>query len=218
MPRDLFDEDGNKVEVPTEEEINNYKAGHDANLTKKQTVQELAKTLGLQEGEDLLGKANELKEDVGLSNVENVRKMREIIKTQKSALREKGIETDDTGAITEKPSGMTAEEVQAIVDKNNMNAAKDSLLSDFTEDQRKSIEPQLNKAMALGGTLKDNLNLVVGQLFPNSNVNPIKNSINTYNAGVPRTAPKGEISDELKDIGMKAFGLTDEDFNKANNK
>lgn len=221
MPEKIVLEDGTEREVPTEEELNNLKAGHDANLAKRETVKEfntIKEELGLQEGESLKDKLEELKQDAN----PNFKALREKVKRLTKAAKESGAEVDDEGNPIEKQQSLTPEQVAELsnktFDQRQIEANKVAALSKFSPEDAKSIGAIFDKIHPLGGSFEENMNLAIAKILPDEAPNTFNNVITAPGGGAPRikTDQKGEVSNELKTFANDKLGLTEEDFNLLN--
>ena len=97
MPRKLVDEEGNEVEVPTDEELAALKVTAQVEADKK--VEE-AKMQWEKDKKELEGQVNP-----------NWKAMRESNERLKEAVKASGKEVDEQGNIIEKPVGLSRDEV-----------------------------------------------------------------------------------------------------------
>ena len=218
MPEKIILEDGSEREVLTEEEQKNLQAGHDANLEKRQIVEDHKKfveSLELEEGQTVEEKIQELKE----AENPDWKKMRTTLKTFKGIAKGKGIEFDDEGNIVEKKEGLTKEDVEKITDEKISGAEKKSLkvkaLIGFDKKDAETIGDVFDKLDKLGGTFEENMELAIDKVLPGQGANALKIAINAPGGGQPRQSKVGEASPDLKSFGASAFGLTDKDFENA---
>lgn len=212
MPEKIILQDGTTREVPTQEEVKALEEKASKSEEHNKYFSQIKEDLGVTEGESLTEKLKGLKEDVGATNIDNVRKMRESLKEAKRVLKEKGIETDDEGKIKETPTGITQEETQKIVQETLAKERKESALSKFSEEERKQIEPALEKTMSLGGNMEENLSFVVDRLYPNKKQDPIRASANFVGGqNIPRSNPNDGITDETLDIAND-LGISKDDL------
>ncbi len=216
MPEKITLQDGSEREVPTDEELKNLQAGHDANASKKPIVEEYTKmkeALDLKEGQTVDDRLKEMKE----SESPNWKAMRESNNSLKAKLIELGQTVDDEGKVTEKVEGLTQEDVQTTVDNSLLSQKKEALLQNYTAEQRKTIEPVLDKFMSVGGTLEENFNLAVSRSFPDEKIDTVKQVFHNSEGNAPIRKDNNDtsMSDDVKDLGKK-MGLTDDELNKVN--
>lgn len=214
MPEIITLADGTEREVPTDEELKNLQAGHDANITKRDTVKEfnqLKESIGLQEGESIQDRI----EDMKVSANPNIREMRNTIKTLKKAAKEKGVEVDDDGNVVEQNRSLTAEEVKQLssqtYEERQVAAQKEKVLMGYGDKESKEIERVFDKLSKLGGSFRENMDLAINTVLPGATTNKVKEVNSFAGGGGPRQAKPREASDELKSLGSK-FGLTADDF------
>lgn len=215
MPEKIILEDGTEREVPTEEE---EKANQEALDTAKKTSEDLdaLKTeFEVPEGKDLNEFMKELKDDAN----PNFKAMREKTKNLETSLKAQGKEIDENGNIIEKEKSITEEDVINTTKKTMYESEKSKMLSQFTEEEKKVIEFNLNKLMTGEETTTENLQKFGAQAivlsYPEKASNQLNSSINSN--GRPPLAgkdPKKEMTSEAKDLGMKEFGLSEDDFKK----
>ena len=130
------------------------------------------------------------------ANIDNVRNMRNRIKELKGALKEKGVEVNDEGQVVENNNQFTPEQIakmtDEVVEAKLQKMKRDEALSQFTSEERKSVEPLLDKLMTTGGSVQENLEIVTTKLFPDRKVDPLKQAINTATGSGPRETPKDD--------------------------
>lgn len=207
--------DGEEKTVYSEEEVKDLKAGHDANLSKKETLTKLQAEIGLGEGEKLEDKIKELKE---LANP-NFKEARNVIKSLRTALKEKGVEVDENGRVKSNEQGLSAEDIQKMIDDKiaqGISSAtsklnKNEALSGYSAEDRAKIEPVLDKLMALGGTIEENLELAEAKVFPGGSASGTKKVYNNAVGGGVKVGGdnKDNFADtpEAKSLG-NAMGLS----------
>lgn len=214
MPQKIILEDGSEREIPTEEE---YKVLTEESAKYKETsslLGELTKTVGVKEGENVIDAIKELAED---PNNRNWRATRETIKSLKTALKEKGIETDDNGTIVTQPAGIKSEDVNKIVQAELVKAKREDALSQFTTQERQQIEPLLERAMSLGGSMEENLDLVTAKLFPGKVISDSRKMFGMTSGGRgPVIAPANNtgITDQTTEIGT-SMGIPKTELEKG---
>lgn len=201
MPQKILLEDGSEREIPTEDE---YKTLTEEAAKYKETstlLGELQKTVGVKEGENVIDVIKELAED---PNNRNWRATRETIKSLKMALKEKGVDMDDSGNIITQPVGIKPEDVNKIVQSELVKAKREEALSQFTTQERQQIEPLLDRTMALGGTMEENLELVTAKLFPGKVISDSRKIFGMTTGGRgPIQAPvnNGGVTEQATEIG-----------------
>jgi hypothetical protein len=218
MPQKVMLEDGTEKEVPTDEELKDLKAGHDANIAKRPIVEQYNKAvelLDLKEGQSIEERLTEMKE----AENPNWLKMRETLKTLKDVAKGKGINIDDEGNVVEKQELLTPDKIQEIANKtfesNQIKAKKVDALSQFSKNDAETISNVFDRLQVLGGTFEENMQIAIEKVFPGQSVNYLKSAISSSGGGQSRQPKAGEASPELKAFGAKAFGLTEDDFKKV---
>ena len=213
MTEKVILEDGSEKEIPTDKELKDLQAGHDANKDKRSVVQEFKKVredLGVKDGENLSDKIKQMQEEQN----PNWQKARQKISLMEKALEEKGIKVKDDGAIatgTEFSKEEITKTTQNLIDEGFAREKKNEALSQFNSEERKSVEPLLDKMMLLGGTLQENVEIVSAKLFPDREVDSVKNAFNSANGNPPKQTASGDIDPEF----ASKFGVTEEDINKS---
>lgn len=213
MPEKIVLEDGTEREIPTEEEL---KALNEKVATSEQSLTELQKELGLQEGASIVDSIKELKESAN----PNWPAAREKMKKLQQVAKDKGINVDDSGNIVEnntiRPEDLDAK-IQQKSTEISFNNKKEEVLSKYKEEDKKVVEHYLNKLMT--GEEPSISNLIKFQkeaerlAFPNE-IDPMKQVFNTT-GGAPRTgAPAGQPSAGAVEMG-KLFGHTEEKLKGA---
>lgn len=150
MPRTLYDDDGNKVEVPTEEE---QKATL-ADATKKAADEAVAKAQADFE---------QTKKDLESQVNPNWKKFREAHENLKKAITASGKQVDDDGNVIDpatKP--LTKDEIAATAaeaaDKSLVKAHINRTLSKLSADDRKLVMAKYDKLVAGENVTLDNVN------------------------------------------------------------
>lgn len=212
MPEEIILADGTKREVPTEEELKDLQEKAKGSEETSKYIHKLKEDLGVEEGASLTERITELKD----SENPNWRELRTQNKTLKKTLKEKGIEVDDNNQVTKKPEGVSQEDAQKIAEETTRKTLektkRDEALSKFTDEEKKQVEPLLDKAMALGGSLEENLDLVEKKLFPGRQPDPVHQNFYSRGGGAPRQANSGEQLNETTkeiagDLGIKQDSL-----------
>ena len=216
MPEKIVLEDGTEKEILTDEEVNNLKAGHDANLKKRPIVEQynkIAEELELKEGEKVEEKIKELKESAN----PNWQKMRAAFKALKKAAKEKNIEIDENGNVVEKEEDiLTKEDAEEIARKTLIKTQteqrKEKILSKFNEKDAETISKVFDKLNELGGDFDENIKLAIEKVLPGESENLLKSAVNNLGGGTPKVSDKGNISSDIKSFGVEKLGLSEKDF------
>ena len=217
MPEKIELADGTEREVPTDEELKNLQAGHDANIGKRDAVKEynaLTESLELKEGETLQNRIDSMKEEAN----PNFAKLRTKMKALEASAKANNIELDEEGNVKEENKSLTEDDVDALIEKKSLqkeaDAFKTNALKGFDKNDSKTIGEVFNRLNSVGGTLAENMQLAVDKVLPGQSGNALNQAINNGGGGGPKPAKAGEASPELKEFGAK-FGITDEDFKNA---
>jgi hypothetical protein len=217
MPEKIILEDGTEREVLTDDEVKNFKAGHDANAEKRPIVEQFNKaveSLELKEGQTMEQRLVELKD----AENPNWKKMRDTMKVLKDVAKEKNIDIDDDGNIVEKKEGLTAEDAAKIAEdtvlKARKNQQKTEALSKFSKDDAVTVSEVFDKLDSVGGSFESNMQLAIEKTLPGQSYDPLKQAINSPGGSQPNIPKGGDLSPELKDFGSK-FGLTEDDYKKS---
>ena len=218
MPETIELADGTEREVPTAEELTNLQAGHDANIGKRDAVKEyneLTTALELKEGETVQNRIDSMKEEAN----PNFAKLRTKMKALEVAAKASGVELDDDGNAKEKNETLTKEDVSNIFlkqsEKTASEAFKANALKGFDKNDSKTIGEVFDKISSVGGTLEENMELAIEKVLPGRGGDALNQVINNGGGGGPKPAKAGEASQEIKEFGANALGLTDEDFKNA---
>ncbi len=222
MPKEVILDDGTVEEVYTADEVKDLQAGHDANKEKREVIKEfesIKDVLELGEGEKISDKITELKE----AENPNYKKMREENKLlRKKLAKEKGVNVNEEGDIVEEQQGMSPEEITELTKKTIAESEKDKMLntslSDFSEDDAKTIKEVFKKVDTLGGSFEDNIGIAIEKVLPGQNIDITKKAFNGIGSGSPAKPSNGkQIGSDTKSFGIEKLGLTEEDFNKFSN-
>jgi membrane-associated HD superfamily phosphohydrolase len=119
--RILFDADGEEIKVPDEKQINDWKAGHDKNIERKETEKELK--------DDLANFQNDGKS----MNFRAIRQQNEKLKAE---LETRGKVITDKGNIEEKADNLTQEGIIKI--------AKEEMKNEITKEKVNSVFAKIN--------------------------------------------------------------------------
>lgn len=217
MPEIIILDDGTEKEVPTDEEISQWKQAKDELEKTKQTVEKIKAKVGVKEDAEVEEKLSELVED---PNNRNWHTARETIKSLKKSLEERGVKVDDTGNIIKNEENLSIDKIQEIVRKETdtkfFEMKKESSLGKFNSEERKIVEPVFEKLMALGGSIEENVALAELKIFPERAGNHAKQAFGGFRGGAPRTRERDEnVSDEAKAIGSSIFGLSEKELKEG---
>lgn len=211
MPQEV-EIDGVKKTVYSEEE---HEAAIAEATKQKEVITKLQTELGVEDGqpiETIFEKAKELKESAN----PNWQEARQVIKGMKEALKAKGVEVDENGKVKSNPQGVSMEEIQKTI-KDSVaqavgeatgNVRKESLLSGYNAEDRKKIEPVLDKLMTLGGSLEENLELAEAKVFPGRVGNATRRVYNTAVGGGAPASAGGQTEKFDESADGKALGKT----------
>ena len=201
MPKEIELDDGTKETVYTEDEVKGYKQGAVKNKERKETLSNFSKEVGAKEGQTIEEKLQEFKENAN----PNFGKYRAKGKADAKKLKELGFEHDDDGNLINGDKPVTAEEIKKQINEGITSAMstteKDKVLSQYKEEDSKVVEHYLNKLMATGGTLKDNVPIAEALAFPGQNISDVKIANNNLGGQPPTNAG---------DKGDKGFSETPE--------
>lgn len=186
MERVLFDENGNEVIVPDEQTINDFKAGHDKNIERRETEKELK---------------NSLKEFESDDKSMNFRTMRKQNDSLKAKLVEKGEVISDDGKIEKKIDNLTEEKIAEITKKTTnkmfLENRVSSELSRIEDKDKRAIVKKYFEKLSAGEELSNEVienNLDKAMTLVDISLKS-SNSIST--SGLP---PRFESSDKKKDF------------------
>ena len=203
----FFDEDGVQIdkifddkqqEVDLDKQIDDLQAGSDANKTKKETIVEMRKILGIDETADIKETIKALKEG---ENVDWKAAREKIgrLEVLTGKLRKEGKDVDDEGNIIENKQSMTEEQVKETAKKvandTLLDNRKNELLSKYNEEDRKVIDATFNK-------------LSQGEKLTLANINGIMESAERASNVVPKEGD-GRISIDGDAPRMQAEGKGD---------
>ena len=220
MSKEITLEDGTKETVYTEDEVAGFKAGDEKNKERKETLNQVKEKLGVGDGDDLLAKADAIKES-------NFGKYHKKHRAMEKDAKSRGKEFDDDGndvskagegegEATQAPSmedtrKIAADTTQEVLDNNTIT----SQISGYTEEQKTTIKNLYNKAKTLGGSLQENLDLAISKSVPNDTRSASANAFNRSGGGAPVIgAGNNKVSAEGEAMG-KAFGNSKEDMEKV---
>ena len=202
MPEEIELADGSKREVPTEEELQNLQAGHDANKEKKEKLAEYEKTL-----EETTSKLKKLE-----NKDYNFKKLRDMSSEEKEKLSATEIEL--------KKKQEELEESQASFQTTIVESSKNEALAVLVGDDKKIREKVLHNYDRIKGNAvtKDEINNRMRDAYNMLGVgaakvsNPITAAAGFQGgAGVANSSAKTKIDPEL----ASNFGITDEDLNNV---
>jgi len=186
MPKEI-EIDGEKQTVYTEDEVKPLRESIEAQKADVEKFTNLQKELGLGEGQSVEDKIKQLKEEAN----PKWREFRGAFEDMKKELKKKGVEVGEDGKINSNEKNFSMEEINKIISEKvseglrsfSSTTEKATALSGYSEDDRKKIEPVLDRLMALGGDFRENLSLAVGTVFPGRNVNSAKSVYNSASGG-----------------------------------
>lgn len=192
MPREIELEDGSKQTVYTKEELAGYKQGAEKNKERKEALSKLEKELGVEEGQKLEDRINELKENAN----PNFGKYRRKLSALEKFAKEKGVNVDEEGNVISGSQPISAERIQQMIDEGTKKAlsttAKEQQLARYKEEDRKVVEHYLDKLMATGGNLEENLALAEAKAFEGKEVDIVKLANSNLSGLAPRRTEGGE--------------------------
>ena len=185
--------DGVEHNMYSEDEVKPLQASHEEVGKLKESVTKLQTELGIEAGQPLETMFERVKEMKESANP-NWKEARRVMNGMKAALKEKGVEVDESGQVKSNPKGVSSEEIQKMIDDGiakGINSAtfklnKDGALAGYNTEDRSKIEPVLDKLMALGGTLEENLALAEAKVFPGRSGSDTRR---IYNSAVGGGAP-----------------------------
>lgn len=203
MPREIELEDGSKQTVYTEEELSGYKQGAEKNKERKEAISKLEEELGVAEGQALEDRIKELKENAN----PNFGKYRRKLNALEKFAKEKGANFDDEGNITSGNQPVSAERIQEMIAEGTKKAlsttAREQQLARYKEEDRKVVEHYLDKLMATGGSLEENLALAEAKAFEGREADRVKLANNNLSGLAPRRTEQGEKPFTDTDEGKK---------------
>lgn len=218
MPQEV-EINGEKKTVYFEDEVKPLQASHDEVGKLKESLGKFQTELGVEAGQPLETVFEKVKEMKEAANP-NWQEARSVIKSLKGALKEKGVEVDDkTGQVKSNPKGVSPEEIQKMIDDGiskgisgaTFKINKDGALGSYNAEDRAKLEPVLDKLMALGGTIDENLSLAEAKVFPGRQMSATRRVYNSAVGGGAAIAGeegnKFSESQEGKNLG-KAMGLS----------
>lgn len=177
-------EDGTEKDVPTEEELKalNEKAEKAGELSTQ--IEKFKTDLGVGEGESLEDKLQEMKDSMD----PNWPAARKKMKNLEKAVKEEGKEVDEGGNIIQKKEISEEDITNKINDGVNakfLEKEKDRALSKFSVEDRKTIEPFLDKLIKIDGRLDENIPIAVGMAFPEEKPDSIKEVMSSSGGAGP---------------------------------
>lgn len=194
MPITLYDEDGNPQEVPSAEEI--------TALKESQSKVDV-----------LLKEKEELEKNVN----PNFKQMRETQAKLVAALKANGKDVDAEGNVIEKNEVNRDEiigETRKMIQEETFSSEKERLLSQYSEEDKKTINVYLDKLMTGEEKNITNLHKFIGQtvdfIFPGQE-NKSKRSAFSSNGSGPDINNDNKISETATAIGS-ALGHSQKDL------
>ena len=188
MPKEIELEDGSKETVYTEEDLNEYKEKSEKTDEQKERLSKLGEDLGLEEGQSVEEKIQELKENAN----PNFGKYRKKFNALEKIAKEKGVQIDDEGNVVSGDTKINAEEIKKIVKEQTLETLssnkREDVLSQYEEEDKKLVEHYLNNLIIGGSTdsLEENIKVAEQLAFPGRDVSSIKNANNNMSGGAPR--------------------------------
>jgi hypothetical protein len=217
--RELYDVEGNAIQVPDDTEINDLKSKADV----AEKLKGLKSELGLSEQADLESYVKELHSDAGNRNW---RTMRQTVESLKTALKDKGHDVDvnpDTGELVFKAKQFDEEEIIGKVreetTKTLVETEKKKALSKYDEKVRPVIEHYFNKLSSGEAVSLDNLNGFIADAEKLAGVNTISDKYPSYKGQPPVFKDEKDSfanSDRGKEIAKSIFG--DQSYAKEDKK
>lgn len=135
-PRKLFNEDGDEIEVPTEEELTELQGKAEKSATE--ALAELNSKLGVPEGTTTEDFVKNLQEEGN----PNWKAARQQIDTLKGVIKDQGLEVDTEGKVI-KDDSISQEEletkIKATAKQEFLEQYKDSKLSKITDPEDKKV-------------------------------------------------------------------------------
>jgi uncharacterized protein (UPF0218 family) len=219
MPRKLIDEEGNEVEVPTEEESKEAeKKAKEAGVSEYRTG--IRKDLKIEDNKGIREHMKDLETNLN-PNWKEVRGKLDRQDKLIEQLKKDGKTVDENGNIIDAPAGMTSEEVSEQIEtgvkKSTFKNEQEKLLSQYGEEDKKVVEDYLTRLMSgkeqsisnLYNTFKEASVLA----FPDRKVNPLGDAINRGGLPPKSTKDTGDLNTEQKELADK-LDLSDEDIEK----
>jgi len=186
MPKEIELEDGSKETVYTEEELNEYKEKSEKTDEQKERLSKLGEDLGLEEGQSVEDKIQELKENAN----PNFGKYRKKFNALEKIAKEKGVQIDDEGNVVSGDTKINAEEIKKIVKEQTLETLssnkREDVLSQYEEEDKKLVEHYLDKLVVTGGSLEENIKVAEKLAFPDRDINDVKRINNSVSGGAPR--------------------------------
>lgn len=212
MPKTLYDENNNAVEVPTDEELQTQIEEKTKEAVEKSGADfenQMREKYEIPEGTTVDDYVKEL-QDSGDPNWKEARRIMKNQETVIEQLKKEGKTLDDQGNIIDKPESFSKEDVanqsREVVQDEMYKAEKTKLLSNLSEDEKKVVEVTLDKLISGEEKSMDNLYKYAEQAlnleYPDKGSNPLNQAINT--SGQP-PRPKSDKQDYSEsDAGMDA--------------
>jgi hypothetical protein len=218
MPKEV-EIDGVKQTVYTEDEVKPLRETAESSKSEIELLSNIKKTLNIEEGEELGKVVEDLKNS-------NFGKVRDKMKSMEKQLKDKGVTLGDDGTVIKNTEGLTEEKIKELIN-NSLNeglskfssqTTKAQALSKYSEEDRAKIEPMLDKVMALGGSIEENLSIAEAKVFPGRNVNHVKNAFNNASGHGAPIGQNSEDSFDKSDVGKSAASAMGLSFAKKDNK
>ena len=200
-PRKLVDEEGNEVEVPTEEEIAALKADADKKVAEAQAA------------------FNKEKEELEKQVNPNWKAMREKSDRLEAAIKTTGKEVDEQGNIVEKPIGLNKEEViktsEDAARKVYLDGQIASRLGQYDTETAKVVKHYFDKLTMGEQVTVENIDSFMKQAEGAASPERSARTASSYERG---GVPKFQSETPASAIEMgEHFGNTPEDFKNTDN-
>ena len=203
--RELFTEDGDKVEVPTEEELKELKEAQEKLKGQDGITKEL---------EEANAKLEDYENNPLQKNIKLVRTIKDNL-TKKLKEQGKEVEVDETtGNVTLKTEAkMTQEDLddrsKIIARQELLNIEKSKVFGKYDEEKRKVVEHYYDKLSAGEDMSIDNLNKFVSEAEKLAGVEAPKGTTPGVNGQPPVFEGKGQNfgdTEEGKEMANEIFG------------
>jgi len=218
MPRQLYDEDSNPIEVPTDEELkaNEQKAKEES---VKEYEENLKKELKIEGDKKIQDHLKELEEGTN----PNWKEVRQTLKRQEQViaqLKNEGKTIDKDGNIVKADENLSKDELNKQIEDGVKRTAykmeKEKMLTSFNGEEQKVVQSYLDRLMVgqeetilnLTKSLEDAIKLS----FPDRSISSTRRAMNA-GGRPPMLDVNKNLSSEQKDLGSK-LGLSEEDIKK----
>lgn len=185
MPKEIELEDGTKETVYEQNEVEELKTAAEKAKELEDKFSNLGKDMGVGENETIEQKLAEMKENAN----PNFAKFRTKFNAMEKELKTAGKEFDESGNIISGAKPITPDEIVKMTNDAVQNALssnkREEALSKFTIEDRKVVEHYLDKLMATGGTLHENMDLAIAKAFPDRDINAMKSNFQNLGGSSP---------------------------------